>query len=204
VVPMLDLEPATDEVAKLVTAVRDDQLTGPTPCAEYSVAALLDHLMALAIGFKLAALKTTSSPEGQAELTAESRPGAADAAHLQPDWRTLLPARLRDLSAAWKDPAAWDGETEVGGVTLPAEVVAKVGANELVQHGWDLARATGQEYSCDAACVEAAFEFTSMLAQPGQEATRDAIFGPAVDVSPDAPLLDRTLALGGRDPSAHR
>ena len=43
----LDLHAAADEVARVAAGVRDDQLGGPTPCPDYSVAALLDHLMGL-------------------------------------------------------------------------------------------------------------------------------------------------------------
>jgi hypothetical protein len=41
--------------------------------------------------------------------------------------------------------------TEVGGNTLPGEVTGVVALDEVVLHGWDLARATGQDYRCDPA-----------------------------------------------------
>ena len=48
---MLDLEPATRELGRLLDGVRDDQLGDPTPCPGYPVAALLDHIAGLSLGF---------------------------------------------------------------------------------------------------------------------------------------------------------
>src|SRR5437763_13085630 len=98
-----DLTGACTDVAELVAAVRNDQLTHPTPCAGTSVAALLDHLMGLTLGFRLAAQK---KPLGGAPH--------ASADELAEDWRDRLPERLADLAAAWRDPAAWTGTTQVG------------------------------------------------------------------------------------------
>jgi uncharacterized protein (TIGR03086 family) len=132
---MIDLEPAAREVARLLDGVTEDRLADPTPCPHYPVAALLDHLMGLSLAFTWAARKTTAT-EGSSE---ESGPGLATAAHLDPDWRTRLPERLRDLAEAWRDPAAWEGVTDAGGVRMPADLMGVVALDELVLHGWDLA-----------------------------------------------------------------
>jgi len=196
-VPMLDLEPAAREVARLLDGVTDDQLADPTPCADIRVAALLDHLMGLSLAFTWAARKTTAAVGGGGN----SGPGPATAEHLDPDWRTLLPRRLAELAEAWRDPKAWEGVTEAGGVTMPAEMIGAVALDELVLHGWDLARATGQPFTCDPASTEAVLAFTSASAQPEQAASREGLFGPVVDVPEDAPAFDRALGFAGRDPA---
>lgn len=76
-----------------------------------------------------------------------------------------------------------------------------VALDELVLHGWDLARATGQPYDCDPASAEAVFEFTSMSAAPEEAAAREGLFGPVIAIPADAPLFDRALGLSGRDPA---
>jgi uncharacterized protein (TIGR03086 family) len=76
-----------------------------------------------------------------------------------------------------------------------------VGLDELVIHGWDLARATGQPFDDDPTSLEVVHGFVAGLAQPGQEQMRSGIFGPIVDIPDDAPLLDRTLGLAGRHPT---
>jgi uncharacterized protein (TIGR03086 family) len=194
---MLDLGPAAGEVARLLDGVREDHMTAPTPCPEYPVAALLDHLMGLSLAFTWAARKTTAAEGG----SDEAGRGRVSAEHLDPDWRTVLPRRLDELAEAWRDPAAWEGMTEAGGVTMPAETMGVVALDELVLHGWDLARATGQQFRCDPASTAAVLAFTTASAEPDQAAGRDGLFGPVVDVGEDAPALDRALGFAGRDPA---
>lgn len=191
---MLDLAPAAYEVIHLLERVKQEQLTQPTPCAGISVAALLDHFMGLALVFTWGARKTVP-PD------ASSTSPRADAASLDPNWRTILPERLDQLVEAWRDPAAWRGMTEVAGVPMPAETMGAVVLDELVLHGWDLARATGQPFRCDPASTEAVLRFTADSARPENVATRQGVFGPVVEVPPDAPPLDRALGYAGRDPS---
>ena len=189
---MLDLDPAAREVGRLLDGVPDHGLTGPTPCAGTPVAQLLDHLMGLSLAFTQAARKTP--PEGG------SKPPTSSADHLDPQWRTALPRRLGELAEAWRDPAAWEGMTEAGGVTMPAEVTGMVALDELVLHGWDLARATGQPFRCDPASTEAVLAFTAESAKPENAASRQGVFGPVVSVPEDAPPFDRALGFAGRDP----
>jgi uncharacterized protein (TIGR03086 family) len=193
---MLDLHPATAEITRLLPGVHDDRLGDPTPCPAYPVAALLDHLMALSLAFTWGADKQDVPEDAD-----ESLVGEATAAHLRPDWRVVLPQRLEGLAAAWDRPSAWEGETTVGGATMPGAAMGVVALDEVVLHGWDLARATGQAFRCDPASAEAVLGFTTDLARPEQAAMRDAIFGPVVDVPADAPALDRALGLAGRDPA---
>jgi uncharacterized protein (TIGR03086 family) len=192
--PMLDLGSAAGEVSRLLANITEDQLTDPTPCTGMPVAALLDHLMGLSLAFTLAARKTTA----QGDTTG---PGQARADHLDPDWRALLPRRLEELAQAWRDPAAIEGVTEAGGVSMPAETMATVALDELVLHGWDLARATGQPFHCDPASTAAVLAFTEASTRPEEAAGRDGLFGPVVDVPTDAADFDRALGYAGRDPA---
>ncbi len=53
----LDFGPATSAVARLVAGVRDDQLGDPTPCTDYTVADLFDHIGGFPVAFIAAARK---------------------------------------------------------------------------------------------------------------------------------------------------
>ena len=72
--------------------------------------------------------------------------------------------------------------------------------DELVVHGWDVARASGQDFACDEASLEAVHGFVSQFSGPGQEAAREGLFGPEVAVPEAAPLVDRVIGMTGRQP----
>jgi uncharacterized protein (TIGR03086 family) len=181
-----DLEPAARRLAELLDRVPDSALDAPTPCADMPVAGLLDHLVVLTDAFRAAAAKEPYPA-----------PAPASAEHLDPQWRSLLPTRLDALVAAWRNPAAGEGTASAGGVEMPAPEMAVVALDELVLHGWDLARATGQHYEPDPADVATIMGFVGAL---GSAEGTPGLFGPAVPVPGDASPFVRALGLSGRDP----
>ncbi|MFH8470087.1 TIGR03086 family metal-binding protein [Streptomyces sp. NPDC017991] len=185
----LDLGPQALIVARVADAVREDQLEDATPCPDYAVRHLVGHLTGLSAAFRDAGRKELGA-------TTDTAP-TAGLPDLTPGWRGELPKLLDELAEAWRDPAAWTGQTRAGGVDLPGEIAGIVATDELVVHGWDLARATGQEYVPDEAALRAAY---GMLAASVDEPSRGSIFGPVVAVPEGAPLLDRVIGLSGRDP----
>lgn len=187
--PFPDLHPAARAVAQLLDAIGDEQLTDPTPCPKYAVRELLGHLVGLATAFRDAARKDFGP-------TTNTDPGAALPV-LQDDWRTVLPRRLDELVEAWRKPGTWDGDTQAGGITFPAAIAGRVALNELLIHGWDLARATGQEYDPGDASLQVSYE---LMKPAGDDPSRDGMFGPVVPVPESAPLLDRVIGLSGRRP----
>ena len=190
---LVDLEPAARRLGDLVSSVPDELLDAPTPCPAYTLGDLLEHVGGAASAFTGAAAKDLGD--------ATSQGPSGDASRLSDDWRTRIPRDLSALANAWRDPAAWTGMTKAGGVDLPGEVAGLVALDELVIHGWDIARATGQAYDCDAPSLEAVHAFVSQFSEPGQEEMRAGLFGPVVEVPEDAPLLDRVIGLTGRDPA---
>ncbi|MEW2221635.1 TIGR03086 family metal-binding protein [Streptomyces sp. NPDC006990] len=186
----VDLRPAARRAAAVVTGVGDDQLGAPTPCTEFAVRDLLRHIGLLAVGLQRTARKEVG--EGTARA-----PGASSGEQLPDDWRESLPHALADLAVAWSAPDAWTGSTQAGGITLTGTEGGLVTLDELVVHGWDLARATGQEYELDEPSLRAVHSF---LAGAVTEDGEQGIFGPVVHVGADAPLLDRIVGLAGRNP----
>lgn len=184
----VDLEPAADRMAGLFSRISDDMLDRPTPCPNYCLADLLEHVGGLTLAFTTAATKSAGE--------AGTQPPAGDGARLPTDWRTRIPRDLAALAAAWRDPAAWTGMTCAGGVDLPGEVAGIVALDELVVHGWDVARASGQAYQVGNDELAAVLGFVSQIGDD-----RGGLFGPVVAVADDAPLLDRVIGLTGRDPA---
>lgn len=172
-------------MAQLVEAVPPDALGGPTPCPDYTVGDLLDHISGGAVAFTAAAAKRPldGGPSG-------------DAANLGADWQARIPRDVLALAEAWREPAAWTGMTAAGGVDLPGEVAGVVALDEILIHGWDLAKATGQPAGYDGPGLEEVLGFVEQFGSSGT----DGLFGPPVAVPDDAPVLDRILGLAGRDP----
>ncbi len=184
---LLDLGPSCTLVARLVADLPDARLAGPTPCPAYAVADLVEHLDGLALAFTAAARK---------EPLADADP--APDGGLAGGWRERVPARLAALAAAWTDPAAYAGTTTAGGVEMPGEVTALVALDEVVVHGWDLARALGAPYDPDPAAIAACLDFVGSFDAPADDG---GLFGPPVPVRADAPALDRLIGAAGRDPA---
>jgi uncharacterized protein (TIGR03086 family) len=90
--------------------------------------------------------------------------------------------------------------TAAGGTDLPGEIAGIIALNEIVVHGWDLAAATGQEFSGDPELLQAALGFVRASAAENPNGT-PGLFGPPVPVPDDAPLIDRLIGLAGRDPA---
>lgn len=187
---MFDITAAADRMAGIIAGIGDDQLDGPTPCPDYCVGDLADHVNGLSLAFTSAA---TRQP-----LDGAVGP-SGDRSRLAPGWRDEIAGRLQALGEAWKAPGAWEGITQAGPIELPAEVAAVVTLNELLLHGWDLARSTGQAYepSADELAISKA-----MLAESAAESPDgvEGLFGPPVVVD-DPSLLDEVVGLAGRDPN---
>ena len=181
-----DLTIAARRIAGLVDSVGDDALGRPTPCEGYTVGDLLDHIAGAVVAFTAAAVKQP--------LDGGSR---GDAANLGEDWRTRIPQEVLGLAEAWRSPDAWTGMTAAGGVDLPGDLAGVVALDELVIHGWDLAKATGQVPAYDGPGLEAVYATVAKFRASGIE----GLFGPPVTVPDDAPLLDRILGIAGRDPA---
>ncbi len=187
---LIDFGPATATLRRLVLGTRDDQLGDPTPCDDYTVGDLVQHIGGLTLAFTGAAHK---QPVPGAE-----QGGTGDAAKLETGWRLLIARDLEVLAESWRNPAAYQGSTMAGPVELPGGEAAVVALNEVVVHGWDLAAATGQRYAVDPTSLAICTEFARAFSTPETAAMRGDAFGAVIDVSDDAPALTRLLGMMGR------
>jgi len=182
--PVIDLKPACHRMIDVLVGVTDDQLTSASPCTEYTVGDLIDHVDQVSRG-------ATTLARRAAELPG---PGGA---HRDARWRDSVARHVLELGEAWDDPAAWQGSGNVPGSDLSNEMWGKITLTELVVHGWDIAKATGQPFDLPEhtlqACLDHVAEFVPNAPVP-------ALWGPPVDVAPDAALLDRIVAITGRVP----
>ncbi|MEV3936887.1 TIGR03086 family metal-binding protein [Glycomyces sp. NPDC049804] len=187
----VNFKPVADLVAGLIDGVEDDRWADPTPCGHYTQAQLLNHLLGLCLAF-------TAAARGERGPHNDAPPGEP-ATELEPEWRGELRHRLDSLAEAWSSEGAWEGHAVAGGVVLPASIMGLVALNELAVHGWDLARATGQDFRLPSDTVANLVEFVAQDAH--DQSAREGIYGPVVTLPADAAPQDRLIALTGRNPA---
>ncbi len=176
------------EAARVVSGVPEGELDAPTPCHDWNLRTLLNHLI----------LWTAYSAERRAhgESVAEDlmdKDFTAD-----PGFRDDYARQIGRAVEAWADPKAWAGEIGVMGDATPAADVGAMLVMEMALHGWDVARATGQDYVLDDATAEAVRAIVE--AQAGLFRKYQG-FANEVGVPDNASALDRALSLSGRDPN---
>lgn len=173
---------AVPAVAGLVAGVRDEQLSQATPCAEFQVRDLLNHLFQVVRNFQLVAARQ----EVDWSVTPQALTGG---------WREGFAADAAAMVQAWSDPEVLDGVSP--GMGLPQRTLGLMMVVDLVVHGWDLALATGQPYELDEALLPPTAEFLDSMGDMGRKM---GAFGPAVPVGAEAGRFGQLLALTGRDP----
>ena len=183
-----ELTDAAEATALVVDRVTPTELGGPTPCDEWDVQALLNHV----ILWSSYSLERRAQGESVAPELMERDFAAA------PDFAAAYRAQLDRALAAWADPAVWDRELDVMGSKTPAADVGALMIAELVLHGWDLAAATGQDYGVSDRAAEAALNAVEANAELFRQYKG---FADPVPTAAGAPILDRVLALSGRNPA---
>ena len=144
---------------------------------------------------------TSSGPAGPSSepgRPAPSTPRTRGAAKAQLDdaaWAEQLAGQVDRLAAAWSRPEAWD--RPIDGAQMPTEAIGEMGLLELMLHGWDVARATGQSLEVPA---ELGAELLRCLLPTLEQGREYEVYGPEVSVPEDASDFDRALGLSGRDP----
>jgi uncharacterized protein (TIGR03086 family) len=171
----------------VISGVRPDQLTLPTPCDEYDVRALVGHLVAVLQ--RLAAVAWGESPFSIPQEVV----GVPD-----DQWRGAWDGGAHQVRAAWTDDAVLGRALVLPFATLPGAVAMSIYTAEVTAHTWDLAKATGQSPAWDDEIVERALATMTMALPP--EVRHEAPFDAPVAVADDAPLIDRFVAWMGRRP----
>ncbi|MFF3288389.1 TIGR03086 family metal-binding protein [Streptomyces sp. NPDC003023] len=180
------LATAAERSVPVVRGISDEQLGHPTPCSEYDVKAVADHLFQVVVNFQALAAKQDADFSA-----APDRVGHGD-------WRTAFADETAALVRAWAAPGAEEGTS--GTMGMPAGLVGRMALGDLTVHAWDLARATGQQYTPDPIVVGDVLVAFGELAPTGR---RMGAFGAEFPLPADgvgASDFDRLLAVTGRDP----
>jgi len=181
--------PPTDELesaeATLVVlqqvlhGIANDEWSKQTPCREFDVAKLTDHLMNSI---------TTIGGVAGAEFPERDR---ADSVERQ------VIAAARPTLDAWHKRGL-DGAVPFGGGEAPASMMAGVLSIEFLIHAWDYAKAVGGEVEAPDSLSDYVMGLAKVIITP--QGRSNVGFDDPVDVPADACALDRLIAYTGRQP----
>jgi uncharacterized protein (TIGR03086 family) len=171
-----------DDAGALVAAVDREQWAGPTPCPDWTVRELVNHLVG---GNVMFAAVLRGSP---ADRWSTDHLGADPVA----GYRTAAAA----LVAAFRRPGVLEREVTVPLGRVHGMIALHLRITETLVHGWDLARAIGARTAFPREVVAQELEFTRVTLE---EMPPDrGPFGPPQPVAGDAPLIDQLAACLGR------
>jgi uncharacterized protein (TIGR03086 family) len=182
-------EQAVASTAEIVKGVPASQLAAPTPCTDWDVRTLLNHLIGtLWLSEALFADSTPRHPMA---------PGGVP----ESDLADGDPAAAYAEASAVALAAAGSGDaltrvhvTPLG--DMPGPVLAGFTTLDILVHGWDLAKATGQPAALEPALAGHVLAFAQQALTA--EESRAGRIGPAVAVPADAPVADRLIGFLGR------
>ncbi|RPI09744.1 MAG: TIGR03086 family protein [Actinobacteria bacterium] len=183
--PRSHFSSAMATAAEVLSGVREDQLDLPTPCPDFDVKGLVNHL--LNGPHAVAAMGSGAEFAERAEAIPHDQWRA--------DWDTSA-AAVRDV---WADdallskhvPLPWN--PEASGEDLLGDFTC-----EVVLHTWDLAQATGQWADWKPEVVE--YAFRALHEGLPEDRAQIPAFGDVVPVPDDAPYIDQLIGWSGRKP----
>ena len=176
-----------------VHAVREDQWSASTPCRDWDVAELVDHLIdenrwAAPLLHGLDLKSAGEVVQGSRKLPVHGGVGA----NLAEEWDEVAVGAREAFSAA----GALDRTVDLSrGPTPVRQYIIEMTA-DLVIHGWDLGRAIGYAEPLPADAVETVYAWAESMG----DLASTGLFDEPVTVPDDAPTIDKLVALTGRDP----
>lgn len=187
--PRPQMRAALDQTEHQLELLDDADLSRATPCAEFDVRTLVEHLVAV--------LRKLATVGRGGDMTAVADP--AD------DLRDPLLEEFRraraDLDEVWaNDPALDQDHTLAWGVMTGRDLLDAY-AHEFTVHAWDLALVTDRVQELDSGLAEAALDWYSRNV-PADDRSVEGPFGPVVEVADDADVYTRLAGFVGRTAAA--
>ena len=176
-----------DKTTDVIAGVSANQGDLPTPCEDYGVTALVDHIVGWVQVF---------------DAESNGRPFEGDAATYRcgSDPEAEFHVAAAGVVADGQEHGL-DRQVRIISGEMPGEMVFNMTLMEYLTHGWDLAAATAQvpPYTEDEA---AEILRRAERTLPAEYRGDDMPFGPSIPIGLEAPPLDRFMAFMGRDPSS--
>jgi uncharacterized protein (TIGR03086 family) len=177
--PLTQFERLGPLLMGVVEGITPDQLDRPTPCSEYTVKGVLEHMIGGATAFAAAYRGETPAEPDVSDVLGNFGPV------------------LADLGAAVSAPGALDKTVAAPFGDVPGETFARFIILDGLVHGWDMATATGQPYDPPAELVAVVENFARQALDPLRDGQT---FGDAVEPAAGASPIECLAAYTGRKP----
>jgi uncharacterized protein (TIGR03086 family) len=171
------LEQLGPALGGVVANISSDQLDQPTPCAQFTVRGVLEHMIGGATAFAAAFRGVEPAEADTTDVLAGFGPA------------------LTELADAIASEGALDRQVQAPFGEVPGDTFARFVVLDGLVHGWDLATATGQPYAPSDELVAAAREFAATAVPPLRDGDTFADEGQA---SAGATPIERLAAFTGR------
>jgi len=181
--PSLELlERALDQAGTVIARTRADQASSPTPCTDFDVRALVNHLV---YDVQIFAAGVSGGERG-----------SPNANLIGNDWSGAYDAARTSLLDAWRRKGV-DGTVKTRMGEFPATWAVGQHLADVAVHAWDLAVATHQSTKLDPEVARVALEWARAALKPEY---RGQAFGAEVEVPENAPIYERLAGFFGRNP----
>ncbi len=177
---------ASEWTAGVFGGVQTDQYDAPTPCPEWNVKEMMNHIIGGGHMFAAAAQGADMSNPGDP-------PGDMVGDDPEGSYRRSAAA----VRASMEYPGVMEQMVKLPAAELPGQAMYGIAISEALVHGWDLAKATGQDTAFPDDLAKAVYDYTA----PGVDFGRQGgFYGEEVEVGDDAPWHQKLVGLLGRQP----
>lgn len=188
--PRLGLAAAIDLGGTVIAQVSTDQLSSPTPCADFDVAQLAAHLLGVLERIRMVGQRETELPD--------LVPSYYQHATFVSDWDRLA----NEIHDVWQDHELLGAVLTLPFAQMPGAAALGLYTSEVLVHTWDLASAIGVDVEWDQELAAGTLIGMQMgLPAEGREAP-EIPFDAVVPTTADATAMDRLVAWMGRTPGA--
>lgn len=184
--PLARLKAGIDQAQEVIGKIEPGQYDLPTPCSEWSVGQVINHMIGALVMF------------GDVAAHGEADPGLFAGDLVGDDAAASLRAAGDQALAGWSVEGKMDGMANLPFGEFPAAFALQLPAMDMLVHSWDLARATGQQVRWNADLVADTLAFSEGTFTTPEFRGDD--FSPPVAVAEGADDLSKLVAFLGRTP----
>ena len=178
------LEQAITSTRGVLAGVSADQLDSPTPCAQWKVSDLINHIVGAQHFF-------TAGVTGQP-------PSGDEPDFASGDYLGAFDAGAQASVAAFSADGVMEKMLTLPFGPMPGAGFVGLAATDTFTHGWDLAKATGQDTALAPELAAQLLAGARQMIQPAFRSEEGTVFGPEQSAPADASNADQLAAFLGR------